>query len=164
MHLPMAFLPGLMLHLHPAMRHEAEHMLQFEPDLYESLKTVAESAGDSGPITFAGDFHAVSAPLVRWVFLRHAAGSAGNTFALLNWSRPMEHIPLASLMETAGAEKVLIIRVEPGSRFDTSDYRNNFSWTVRNLDPTDFDNRLKKMVSVLYDDSISFELWHTVND
>jgi hypothetical protein len=164
LHLPMAFLPGLMLRLHPAMRHEAVHMLQFEPDLYGSLKTVAESAGDSGPITFVGDFHAVSAPLVRWVFLRHAAASAGKPFALLNWSRPMEHIPLVSLMETAGAEIVIIIRVKPGSRFDTSDYRNNFAWTVRNLDPTDFDNRLKKMVSVLYDDSISFELWHTIKE
>ena len=138
-------------------------MLMFEPELQTALESVASEAGSAGPVAIVGDFHTVSPPLVRWVFLLHAEGAAKQSFSLLNWSRPIASFSLADMMQSAGTPQSLVIRVEPGSRFDTADYRDNYAWMTDNMVESDFQTRLERTHSIIYDQSITFELWHVSN-
>lgn len=156
-HLQAAFIPGILVRHHPAMHQEAAHMLNFEKDLTPVLENAARAVDGPGPVGIVGDFHTVNPPLVRWVFLTAAKNRPLQAFSLLNWSRPVAAIELADLIEGAAVPQALVIRVVPGSRFDTQDYRDHYGWMTANLHIDTA--RVTPAGQFAWNDDVRFELW-----
>lgn len=158
-HIPFAFIPGRLLTIHPAMRQEAAHMFNFEQALESALASVARAAAGRGPVGIIGDFHTVNPPLVRWVFQQNGTGQAVNAYSLVNWSKPVDRLDLADTMKSAHVPIAVVIRVIPGSRFDTEDYRDHYGWMTRHLVINE--SCLTKMYETTYDNAVIFQVWST---
>ncbi len=154
-HIPLFFFPGIIFELNPLSGKEADHMLNFDRSLEDTLKNVAERLRHESNFAVVGHSHQISPALISWYVFMEKDTFPNYLPSLLRWDRPIKNPNLHRLMTDRNFKKCLVIEVVSGSKYESEDYLQNYAWMSRSLN-IDHKNLMSKLWTVKSESGIRF--------
>ncbi|MBN1296352.1 hypothetical protein JXA80_06200, partial [bacterium] len=152
-------LPLSSLHLIPPWRHEMEYMVNLDPTLETALRTVGDRTNGTADLVICGEFNEVSSLQLSYFLCTSASEILRRVPSLFAWNQPVGSVQLIRMMDDRGYGRCLILSVEPGSMYDTADYREKFAWMSQNMVRPGSDASFTRTWILRFPNGLVAELW-----